>query len=67
MTIRRDFEVHKFFVYGIMGAISLTIFLFGLAWTEIGIIGEDVSVVREDVAYIKGQLDTYWPEISNEP
>ncbi len=62
MTIKRDLEVHKLFIYGLIAAVSLTVFLFQLSWTEIMGIGEDVSVVKEDVAYIRGQMDRYWTE-----
>lgn len=55
-------SLYKFMIIGLNGAIGLTLFLFNLSWNEITAIGTDVDIVREDVAYIKGQLDRYWPE-----
>ena len=44
---------HKYLLLGISASIGLTMFLFSFV---LGL-AEDVSVVREDVAYIKGVLD----------
>ena len=42
---------------GISASVGLTLFLFGLNWEVIQTIQEDVTVVREDVAFIKGLLN----------
>lgn len=44
---------HKYLLLGISSSIGLTMFLFSIVMG----LAEDVSVVREDVAYIKGVLD----------
>jgi len=51
---------HKLIIMGISASVSLTVFLFGLEWDIITGLQEDVTVVREDVAYIKGSIDRYW-------
>ncbi len=45
---------------GISASVGLTLFLFGLNWDVIQTIQGDVTVVREDIAYIRGSLDAYW-------
>lgn len=54
--------IHRLFVYGLAAVASLTVLLFQLSWTEITSIGNNVDVVREDVAYMKGLMDRYWTE-----
>jgi hypothetical protein len=60
LSIKRDLEIHRLFIYGLIGAVSLTVLLFQLSWSEITSIGSDVGVVKEDVAYMKGLMDRYW-------
>ena len=47
-------------IMGISASVGLTIFLFTLQWEIVTALQSDVTVVREDVAYIKGSLDRYW-------
>ncbi len=51
---------HKLLVMGISASVGLTMFLFGLDYDLTIGIQEDVSVVREDVAYMKGLMNRYW-------
>jgi len=53
---------HKLLIMGISASVGLTLFLFNLEWDIILGLQTDVTVVREDVAYIKGQIDKYWTE-----
>jgi len=46
---------------GISGVAALTLFLFNFEWTAITNLQTDVGIVREDVAYIKGQIEA-WSE-----
>jgi len=46
---------------GITASVGLTIFLFNIEWSVITGLQTDVSIVREDVAYIKGVLEA-WTE-----
>ena len=57
-------SLYKFVVLGLSAAIGLSIFLFNLSWMEITAIADDVGVVKEDVAYIKGIVST-WPNDYN--
>jgi len=50
---------------GISASVGLTMFLFGLEWEIIIGLQEDVTIVREDVAYIKGTIEAW--TISNYP
>ena len=47
-------------VLGIGAVAALTVLLFNFEWTVVLGLQEDVTVIREDVAYIKGSLDRYW-------
>ena len=48
---------------GIGASIGLTLFLFQvIEWPAIVELQSDVTIIREDVAYIKGQIDKYWTE-----
>jgi len=55
---------HKLIIMGISASVGLTMFLFGLEWDIITSLQKDVTVVREDVAYIKGIIES-WDEIYN--
>ena len=46
---------------GITASVGLTMFLFGLGWDFMQGVATDVTVVREDVAFIKGTL-ARWEE-----
>jgi len=46
---------------GITASIGLTMFLFNIGWEFSQGIANDVGIVREDVAYIKGVIET-WSE-----
>lgn len=49
---------HKMIILGISASVGLTVFVFNIV---LGL-SDDVTAVREDVAYIKGTLDAYWAE-----
>jgi len=52
---------HKLIIMGISASVGLTMFLFGLGWDFMQGVADDVTVVREDVAFIKGIL-ARWEE-----
>lgn len=54
---------------GIIAGVSLTTFLFGITNMDIREIRDNREIdtrhiidIKEDVAYIKGQIDRYWLE-----
>ena len=51
---------HQMIIMGISASVGLTVFLFGIEWDFLTGLSEDVSVVREDVAYMKGLMENYW-------
>jgi len=46
---------------GITASVGLTMFLFNIGWEFMQGVAGDVSIVREDVAYIKGVIES-WAE-----
>lgn len=50
---------------GISASVGLTVFLFGIGWDFMQNVAGDVTVVREDVAYIKGVISTWDAEYPN--
>jgi len=64
-----DAKVHKFLIMGIIAGVSLTTFLFGITNQDIRDIRDDRDIdtgyiieIKEDVAYIKGVIET-WDEL----
>ncbi len=60
--------IHKFLIMGIIAGVSLTTFLFGYTNQDIREIRVDVKDTNEkvtqngqDLSYIKGKIDSYWP------
>ena len=51
---------HKLLTMGITASIGLTVLLFNLEWDIIIGLQEDVVVIREDVAYIKGTINNWY-------
>ena len=50
---------HKLIIMGISASVGLTVFLFNIEWSVITNLQTDVSIVREDVAYIKGVIESW--------
>jgi len=59
---------HKLLIMGISASVGLTLFLFQvIEWPAIIGLQEDVTIIREDVAYIKGSITSIeaWYNSSN--
>ena len=54
---------HKLLIMGISASVGLTMFLFQvIEWPAIIGLQEDTTIIREDVAYIKGIIES-WDEL----
>ncbi len=68
-----DAKVHKFLIWGIIAAVSLTTFLFGVTNQDIREIRDNREIdteriidIKEDVGYIKGVIQA-WNETYGNP
>ena len=50
---------HKLIIMGISASVGLSIFLFNLGWDVILGLQDDVTVIGQDVAYIKGRIELW--------
>ena len=77
MSKLEELSVHKMLIMMISAAFAFSLLLFNIGTgaitqehediqiiqTDIKELDKDVTKVKSDVAYIKGKLDTYWPEV----
>jgi len=55
---------HKLIIMGITASVGLTMFLFQvIEWPAIVALQEDVTIIREDVGYIKGIIEAWNEEL----